>query len=142
MNIGITGGIGSGKTTVCKIFETLNIPVYSADIKAKELMVENQKLSLGISQLLGKNAYTKDHQLNRNYIAEQIFNDTGLLSQLNALVHPAVQKDYLEWSAKQESEYNIKEAAIMFDNEVIIHKLIIKKFIIKKRSFLIMILFL
>jgi len=94
MKIGITGGIGSGKTTICMIFESIGIPVYYADIKARELMVKNKELAKNISLILGKNAYTKDHQLNRNYIADKIFSDKGLLNQLQDLIHPEVSADF------------------------------------------------
>ena len=92
MKIGITGGIGSGKTTVCKIFETLGIPVYYADDRAKELMVTQPKLIDGIKSLFGTEAYLEDGSLHRAHIAAIAFNDKDKLNQLNALVHPAVHK--------------------------------------------------
>ena len=114
--IGLTGSIGSGKTTICKIFESLDIPIYYADEKAKELMVQNEDLVKNISLILGKNAYTKDHQLNTNFVAEKIFNDKGLLGQINALVHPEVASDFEKWTKQQKlTQYCIQESAIIFE---------------------------
>jgi dephospho-CoA kinase len=91
LKVGITGGIGSGKTTVCKIFETLGIPVYYADERAKWLMTHSSEVRQAIIQLFGPKAYEGD-QLNRPYIAGIVFNDPEKLKQLNAIVHPAVKK--------------------------------------------------
>jgi len=88
LQVGITGGIGSGKTTVCKIFEILNIPIYYADDQAKKLMVTNELLIQDIKDFLGPDAYTKEGQLNRPYIANIVFNDQSKLDRLNSLVHP------------------------------------------------------
>lgn len=116
MKIGITGGIGSGKTTVCKIFETLGIPIYYADDEAKRLMIENGALKKGIIGLFGTNAYLADGQLNRAHIAGIAFNDANVLKALNALVHPAVQKDADEWAAAQtDAPYSLREAALIFE---------------------------
>jgi len=115
LKIGITGGIGSGKTTVCKIFELLNIPVYYADSRAKLLMVTNNQLITNIKELLGKNSYNTDLSLNREYIAKIIFNDKTKLQGINDLVHPAVKNDFEEWANKQNSPYVIKEAALLFE---------------------------
>lgn len=116
MKIGITGGIGSGKTTVCKIFEVLNIPIYYADDQAKRLMIENDTLKKGIIELFGANAYLEDGQLNRAHIAGIAFNDTNILKALNGLVHPAVQKDANEWAASQtDAPYSLREAALIFE---------------------------
>lgn len=118
LKIGITGGIGSGKTTVCKIFEALGIPVYYADERAKQLMVENAELVAGIKQLLGSEAYFADGSLNRKYIAQVVFNDPDKLAKLNGLVHPAVGKDGEQWHAAQKGvPYTLKEAAILFESK-------------------------
>jgi len=90
MKVGITGGIGSGKSTVCKIFEVLGIPVYYADDRAKWLMHNQSELIEGIKTAFGEQAYKPDNTLNRPYIADIVFNNKEKLDQLNALVHPAV----------------------------------------------------
>ncbi len=114
--VGITGGIGSGKTTVCRIFEVLNIPVYDADKMAKHLMYTDVKLKAAIKKLLGTAAYHSNGRPNRAEIAKKIFSDKKLLEGINALVHPAVNKDAKAWSAKQNSPYVLKEAALLVEN--------------------------
>lgn len=114
--VGLTGGIGSGKTTVARFFEALGIPIYFADDRAKALMVNSPELKESIVSLLGVTAYTEDGRLNRAYIASQVFNDKALLEELNGLVHPAVGKDFKQWASEQDSPYVIKEAAILFEN--------------------------
>ena len=114
--VGLTGGIGSGKTTVARFFEALGIPIYFADDRAKALMVNSPELKESIVSLLGVTAYTEDGRLNRAYIASQVFNDKALLEELNGLVHPAVGKDFKQWASQQDSPYVIKEAAILFEN--------------------------
>ena len=115
LKIGITGGIGSGKTTICTIFELLNIPVYNADIRAKQLMVSEENLIESIKILLGNKSYTEKGELNRPYIANIIFNNIRKLGKLNSLVHPAVKTDFEKWASTQESKYVIKEAALLFE---------------------------
>lgn len=112
--LGLTGGIGSGKTTVAKMFEALGVPVYNADQSAKMLMQSSQDLKDKIKQLLGEDAYT-ENQLNKAFISEKIFNDKALLSQINALVHPEVARDFNSWLTLQTSVYVIKEVAILFE---------------------------
>ena len=116
LKVGITGGIGSGKTTVCKIFATLGIPIYYSDIRAKELMVKDKKLIQGIKNEFGENAYLEDGSLNRQHIAAIAFNDKTKLQALNALVHPVVHRDGNEWVALQTNvSYTLKEAALIFE---------------------------
>jgi dephospho-CoA kinase len=116
-HLGITGGIGSGKTTVCKIFETLGIPVYYADDRAKYLMSHDPVLIAGIIELFGADAFLEPHLLNRAHIAQVAFNDKEKLNQLNALVHPAVAQDGLNWQAAQRNvPYTLKEAALLFES--------------------------
>jgi len=118
LQVGITGGIGSGKTTVCKIFEILNIPVYYSDDEAKKLMVTNELLIQDIKDFLGPNAYTKEGQLNRAYIADVVFNDQSKLDRLNSIVHPAMYKDGQRWHLRQKDvPYTLKEAAILFESK-------------------------
>lgn len=117
LKVGITGGIGSGKTTVCRVFEQLGIPVYYADSRAKQLMVEDQSLKMGITELFGEKAYLPDGQLHRAHIAQQAFSQPSLLQQLNALVHPAVARDSERWHKKQKDvPYTLKEAALLYES--------------------------
>jgi len=113
--IGVTGGIGSGKTTVCKLFKTLGIPIYDADEAAKRLMTTNKKVIQSIKNLLGENAYEDEGQLNKAYIAQEIFPDKEKLKKLNEIVHPATIEDSVEWSKKQKAPYVLKESALLFE---------------------------
>lgn len=116
LKVGITGGIGSGKTTVCKLFSVLGIPVYNADYRAKELMVTNKNLIKSISQLLGTAAYFENQQLNTKYISDKVFQDKNLLEKLNAIVHPVVLQDTINWyDSHQDKPYTLYETAIMFE---------------------------
>lgn len=116
IKVGITGGIGSGKTTVCKLFEKMDIPVYYADQEAKRLMTSNKDLKQNIKKLLGKDAYFRNGRLNRKHVASIVFNDAEKLAKLNALVHPVVGLDAKKWFAEQKTEYAIKEAALLVEN--------------------------
>lgn len=112
--VGLTGGIGSGKTTVAKLFETLGIPIYIADVEAKRLMNTSKVIKRKLLTLFGEKAYI-DEKLNKPFIASKIFNDATLLKQMNAVVHPKVGADFRRWLKKQTSAYVIKEAAIIFE---------------------------
>ena len=114
--IGLTGGIGSGKSTVSKMFMELGIPVYDSDSEAKNLMEHSANLKAAIKQLLGKDAY-KEGKLNRAYIAAKVFNDTDLLKRLNGIVHPAVREHFMEWAKKQSTPYVVQETALIFEND-------------------------
>lgn len=116
MRVGLTGGIGSGKSTVAGYFRDLGIPVYDSDTRARELMENLPSLRRDIEALLGPGAYL-EHRLNRPYIAQRVFNDPKLLASLNALVHPAVRHDFLAWTARQQAPYVLQEAAVLFENE-------------------------
>jgi dephospho-CoA kinase len=117
LKVGITGGIGSGKTTVARVFQTLGIPVYYADEAAKRLMNENAALKQQLVAIFSAKAYGVGGQLNRSWIAEQVFNDDKKLDALNALIHPATIADAERWMSKQQHAYAIKEAALMFETE-------------------------
>lgn len=117
IKVGITGGIGSGKTTVCKLFEQMDIPVYYADVEAKRLMNHDKTLKRQIKELLGKEAYHRNGRLNRKHVASIIFNDKEKLNKMNALVHPAVGEDAKRWFSQQKSKYALKEAALLVENE-------------------------
>lgn len=117
MKVGITGGMGSGKTTVCKIFETLGIPVYYADDKAKELMTTNKELKQKIINLFGPEAYKTDQTLNRSFISNVAFHNPPILKKLNQAVHPVVFHDSEIWHHNQKNvPYTIKEAALLFES--------------------------
>lgn len=114
--VGITGGIGSGKTTVCQIFESLGVPVYYADSRAKQLMAHNTALKAKIVQAFGEKAYSNG-ELNRAYLAKEVFGSKEKLSVLNGLVHPAVADDFDEWlEENKQADYVLKEAAILFES--------------------------
>lgn len=115
-SIGITGGIGSGKSTICKIFNALNIPVYNADIAAKKLMLLNADLRKSLQENFGSEIFPNEGAFNKNQLAAIVFNDKEKLNLLNSLVHPAVKKDYEVWISKQNAPYCIREAAILFES--------------------------
>ncbi|NNC50201.1 MAG: dephospho-CoA kinase [Flaviramulus sp.] len=113
--VGLTGGIGSGKTTVAKQFKHLGIPVYIADDEAKKLMQKSKIIKRKLIQLFGDKAYI-NNKLNKSLIANIIFNDATYLEKMNAIIHPKVTKHFEKWVLKQEAPYVIKEVAILFEN--------------------------
>jgi dephospho-CoA kinase len=115
LKVGLTGGIGSGKTTVAKIFELLGIPVYYADDAARKLMNEDEGLKAAIQKQFGKEAYNNG-ELNRTYISAKVFTDPFQLEILNSLVHPATIRDATSWMSRQTTSYTIKEAALIFES--------------------------
>lgn len=118
LKIGITGGIGVGKSIVCRLFEVLTIPVYDADTRAKWVMQHDLALKRELQDAFGREAYTSDEQLNRSYLASVVFNNQDRLNQLNAIVHPHVGTDFERWAAANaKAPYLIKEAALMFESE-------------------------
>src|SRR5690554_4561209 len=114
--VGITGGIGSGKTTVAKVFSILGIPVYSADDRAKWLMANDADLKADIIEAFGEDSFTDVQVLNRSFLAEKVFNDEENTKLINSLVHPAVRKDFYSWAKGQKSPYVLKEAALLFES--------------------------
>jgi dephospho-CoA kinase len=118
LKIGLTGNMGSGKTTVSKVFEILGIPVFYADDAAKQVMVNDQILIAGIKEGFGDVSYFADGTLNRKHIADIVFNDSKQLAKLNALVHPATFRAFDEW-LKQAGDvpYVLKEAALLFESD-------------------------
>lgn len=114
IRVGLTGGIGSGKTTVARIFEVLGIPVYYADDAAKRIMNEDEDLKQLLIKSFGAGTYD-DRGLNRAYLSSIVFNDPAQLTQLNSLVHPATIADADSWLKKQTAPYSIKEAALLFE---------------------------
>lgn len=117
LNVGITGGIGVGKTTVCRIFETLGIPVYYADDRAKRIMTGNKSVKAKIIQTFGNQAYYRNGRLNRKFIGGRIFEDKKLLKQMNSIVHPAVFADAHSWVQSQKNvPYVLQEAALLVES--------------------------
>ncbi|MFN6946766.1 MAG: dephospho-CoA kinase [Cytophagaceae bacterium] len=115
LKIGITGGIGSGKTTVCKVFQLVGVPVYNADSRAKWLMNYNSEIRKSVISEFGEKAYQND-ELNSSFIAAQVFGDQTRLEKLNSIVHPAVGHDFADWCGKQTNvPYVLKEAALLFE---------------------------
>lgn len=113
--VGITGGIGSGKSTAAKIFEILGIPVYYADDRAKSLMNHDSELKEQIIQEFGEESYTSEGDLNRKYLASTVFSDPEKVKKINSLVHPAVGRDFETWASSQSTPYVLKEAALIFE---------------------------
>jgi dephospho-CoA kinase len=116
--IGLTGGIGSGKSTIANVFNTLGVPVYDSDKEAKTLINADQEIKLSLVSLLGAKAY-KNGQYDRQFVADQVFQNKEKLNQLNAIVHPVVRNHFKEWcndQLKKNTQYVIKEAAILFES--------------------------
>jgi len=115
--VGITGGIGSGKTTIANYLKSFGIPLYVADKEAKALMNRSKVIKQKLIQLFGDEAYV-DGKLNRPFLAKMIFKDKSLLNQMNAIVHPKVASHFKRWLKKQDAPYILKEAAIIFENNL------------------------
>ena len=116
LKIGITGGIGSGKSTVCRVFSVMGIPVFEADKVARKLMDTDEEIHEKLVRLFGAAVYLPDQTVNRKYLAGIVFKDPSLLTKLNEIVHPVVRKTFFKWCEKQESPYIIHEAAILFES--------------------------
>lgn len=112
--VGVTGGIGSGKSTVCRLFAERGIAVYDSDSQAKRLMEESDTLRAALVGAFGTECYA-DGRLNRRYLAARVFGDAEALARLNALVHPAVREDFRMWAERQSGPYVILESAILFE---------------------------
>jgi dephospho-CoA kinase len=117
LRIGITGGIGSGKSLICKIFAALQVPIYDADAMARKLMNSDSILIDQIKEEFGESSYRRDGTLNRAYLSEGVFNDPGKLQKLNQLVHPRVAVDSEQWIERNKAHpYVVKEAALLFES--------------------------
>lgn len=114
--VGVTGGIGSGKSTVCKIFEILGLPVYYSDDRAKTLMNSSNELRTSVKEILGEQAY-KDGEINKPFVSRQIFESEDLRSQINLVVHQKVREDFAAWSIQSKSTILLNEAALIFEND-------------------------
>ncbi len=113
--IGLTGGIGSGKTTVAKFIEDCGFPVYYSDDRAKDIVNDNEDLKVRIKELLGSDSYDENGLYNRKFVAEQVFNNKDLLQSLNEIIHPAVRLDFEDWVKKQTKYLIFKETALLFE---------------------------
>jgi dephospho-CoA kinase len=116
ITVGITGGIGSGKSTVCKIFRLLGVPVFEADKVAKELINSNSEIKKELINLFGTDIYMANGLINRKKLAGIIFNDDIQLEKINKLIHPIVREEFLKWEKQQKAKYVIHEAAILFES--------------------------
>lgn len=113
--VGLTGGIGSGKTLVANYFKDLGVPVYIADVEAKKILATSKVVRRKIIQLLGTSSFINGKP-NKSFIAQKIFNDKELLAAVNGIIHPKVASHFKRWIAKNEGDYCVKEAAILFEN--------------------------
>lgn len=113
--IGLTGGIGSGKSTVAQFIEKMGYPVYSSDNRAKELVVESEDLRAKITALFGPQAYDEKGAYHRSYISSRVFDDPALLEKLNQIIHPAVGEDFKKWVKRQTTSLVFKETALLFE---------------------------
>jgi len=119
LKVGITGGIGSGKTTVCKVFETLGVPVYYADLEAKKLQEQDAEVKGAILKEFGENILNASGSIDRAKLAAIVFNDKDKLQKLNNIVHPAVANHFNNWlTTNKTSKYTLQEAAILFESGV------------------------
>lgn len=116
LTVGITGGIGSGKTTVCRVFSALGVPVFQADLVARRLQEEDAEIIRNLKKLFGEAIYTPENLLDRKKLAAIIFSDQVYLEKVNGLVHPAVHQKFEEWKMQmKDSAYVLYEAAILFE---------------------------
>ena len=116
LKIGITGGIGSGKSTVCKIFRSLKVPIYHADLRAKDLIHQNKKIRENIIAEFGTNSFVKG-VYNTEFISDVVFQNREKLQKLNSIIHPSVIRDFIEWSSSFSNfKYVLQEAAILFES--------------------------
>jgi len=116
IKVGITGGIGSGKSFVAKIFKTMGIPFYDADKEAKLIMTRSVIIREGLIEAFGKEVYFEDGSLNRKWLSNQVFNNPEKLELLNSIVHPVVIQDAVDWANTQTLCYSLKEAALLFES--------------------------
>lgn len=116
VKIGITGGIGSGKTTVCQVFKIIGVPVFEADIVAGKLINSDSFIKNELIQRYGTDIYNTDRKINREKLAGIIFNNDTELEKVNSIIHPAVRKEFINWMKNQNTGYVIHEAAILFES--------------------------
>ncbi len=116
LKVGITGGIGSGKTTICKFFEVMGLPVFIADTEARKIMESSPVVRSKLILSFGKEIYLPDHALDRKKLAAMVFNSPLLLEKINSIVHPEVHRHFQEWYNRQDAPYIVYEAAILFES--------------------------
>ena len=117
LKVGITGGIGSGKSVVCDIFRLLGVPIFNSDLESREILQSDALVRAGVKEIFGPQAYAMDGTPDRKFIASLAFSDKSKLAKLNALIHPAVNKRFEDWCVEHsESDYVIKEAAILIES--------------------------
>jgi len=116
IKVGITGGIGTGKSFVSRVFKTLGVPFYDADVEAKLVMTKNEEVRQALVRSFGPDTYFDDGQVNRGYLSGIVFNDPEKLALLNSIVHPAVIQASVDWSNKQTAPYILKEAALLYES--------------------------
>ncbi|HKJ42569.1 MAG TPA: dephospho-CoA kinase [Sunxiuqinia sp.] len=114
--IGITGGIGSGKSTICHLFSLLGVPVFNADQEAKRIMNTSSLVRSKMMLNFGNDIYLPDHTIDRKKLAGNIFNSPSLLEKVNGIIHPEVRKYFSDWCERQQSPYIVHEAAILFES--------------------------
>ncbi|MFC2132250.1 dephospho-CoA kinase [Bacteroidota bacterium] len=118
LQIGITGGIGSGKSIVCEVFKSLGVPVYHSDERAKFFINSDTQIICKIKNCFGNNIYWQDNKIDRHALAKIVFNNKESLELLNSIIHPIVNEDYQSWINKQnQAKYILKEAAIIFESD-------------------------
>ncbi len=118
IKVAVTGGIGSGKTIVCKVFETLGVPVFYADIEAKRIMSENPIVKENLIALFGTDIYLPNGDIHRIKLADIIFNNEIALRKINDIIHPIVKNEFIKWSDNQSYHYVIQEAALIFESKM------------------------
>lgn len=116
LKVGITGGIGSGKSLVCKLFKILKVPVFEADLVAKDLLDHNGTIKNELIHLFGREICTAEQTIDRKKLASIIFNDNLALQKVNSIIHPKVKDSFFEWVANQDTPYILHEAAILFES--------------------------
>ena len=116
LKVAITGGIGAGKTVVCRVFEKLGVPVFHADVVAKELLNSNFDIKKNLIELFGDDIYQKNETIHRKKLAEIIFNNHIALQKVNRIIHPVVFDEFNQWAEMQQTPYVLQEAAIIFEN--------------------------
>lgn len=118
IKLGITGGIGSGKSVVSQIFKLIGIPVYDADSESKQLITKDTNLKNALIELLGSEIYFNDGSLNRKLMASKIFNDKELITKVNKIIHPAVGMDFISWTNAQSTDIVATECALLFESNL------------------------
>ena len=112
--VGVTGGIGAGKSLICSILERMGYPVFYSDIEAKKIIISNPQVRIDLIELFGIQIF-KDHQLDRKLLANLLFSDSTLIEKMNAIVHPKVREEFENWALNQDSQLVFNEAAILFE---------------------------